>query len=124
MPSPRSTRCTRPISSRPSRVRYTLAIPILAPPARRPSWIPCAETQHPRLPRNSTTTRRAPPLRPLSDRRRPSAVSIQTLLTDDNDTHSQRPASVRHVPRLVAVAVAMLLLLLAVCGGVSDASGS
>ena len=49
------------------------------PRARTRSWISCAERQQSCSPRSSTTTLRAPPLRPLASRRRASADSVQLV---------------------------------------------
>ena len=87
----------------PSSARYTLAIPTRPPRARTASWISCADRQQSCSPRSSTTRRRAPPLRPLASRSRVSAVSVQAR-HGDNDTRSQRRATVHRVRTLLAAA--------------------
>jgi len=66
--------------------------------------------------------RLAPPLRPLPDRMRASALSAQPV-TDDNDTRSQRRATLARVVRFVALVVVTAVSALAGCGG-DDRSGS
>ncbi len=66
-------RPSRRALGRRSRFRHAL------PRARAASWISCAERQQSCSPRSSTTSRRAPPLRPLASRSRASAVSLHVM---------------------------------------------